>query len=71
MIAVVIGVDRDRLRRLRLERGFTQIELAQEAGVSPDTIVRWERGLGKNPHASSLRKLARALGVEIAELLEG
>ena len=58
------------LRVLRLNRGLTQAELATRAGVSEYTIVRLERGQRKRPHPSTRRKLAAALGVEIADVDE-
>lgn len=70
MLTTVPAVDQDKLKRLRLGKGLTQIELAKEAKVSPDTVVRWENGRGQNPHPGSLKKLAGALEVSPAELLE-
>ncbi len=70
MLATVPAVDKDKLKRLRLGKGRTQIQLAEDAGVSPDTVVRWEKGRGKNPHPGSLTKLASALGVNPGDLLE-
>lgn len=51
-----------RLRPLRLEQALSQAALAQEAGVSEYTILRMEQG--KPAHPSTIRKVARALGVE-------
>jgi transcriptional regulator with XRE-family HTH domain len=70
MMPAVVGVDKNKLRRLRLGAGLTQIQLAERAGVSPDTVVRWEGGKGGRPHPGALSKLARALGVTPADLLE-
>lgn len=70
MMPAVVGVDKNKLRRLRLGAGLTQIQLAERAGVSPDTVVRWEGGKGERPHPGALSKLAQALGVTPAELLE-
>ena len=70
MMPVVVGVDKDKLRRLRLGKGLTQIQLAEAASVSPDTVVRWESGKGQRPHPSALSKIAGALGTEPAALLE-
>jgi len=67
----MVGVDKDRLRRLRLGAGLTQVQLAERAGISPDTVVRWEAGRGTRPHPSALSKLARALGITPGDLLEG
>ena len=56
-----------RLRRLRLERGLSQRELASP-GVSYAYISRIEAGT-RQPSVKALRKLARKLGVT-AEFLE-
>jgi transcriptional regulator with XRE-family HTH domain len=70
MMDTMVGVDKDKLRRLRLGVGLTQIQLAEQAGISPDTIVRWEAGKGTRPHPGSLMKLSKALGVTPDALLE-
>ena len=59
----------DRLAYLRAERMLTQQQLAERAGVAPVTIVRAEGG-GYVPHGPTLQKLARALDVEIKDLIE-
>src|SRR5438094_7633999 len=56
-----------RLRRLRLERGFSQRDLA-EKGVSYAYISRIEAG-ARRPSVKALRMLARKLGVS-ADYLE-
>jgi DNA-binding XRE family transcriptional regulator len=55
-----------RLRRVRDQRALTQEELAWRAGVSRTTVMRAERG--EDIRQSSVRKLARALGVSPATL---
>jgi transcriptional regulator with XRE-family HTH domain len=59
----------DTLRRYRRRAGFTQEELAQEAGVGIATIARIEIGEIKEPRVSTLRKLAKALDLDTRELL--
>jgi transcriptional regulator with XRE-family HTH domain len=66
----VVGVDANKLQRLRFGLGLSQQELAEKAKVSPDTIVRWEKGRGTRPHARAIKKLADALGVTPNDLLE-
>lgn len=60
------------LRALRRARGLTVLELARRAGVNPTTVCRLEeRGETANPQraqAKTAAKLARALGVGVAEL---
>ena len=34
------------IRRLRMEKGLTQRELAGRLGVSDKAVSKWERGLG-------------------------
>ena len=57
-----------RLRTLRERQALTQRELADLAGVSRTTIVTLEQG-ADSPYPSTVRKLARALGVAPAELM--
>ena len=65
-----LKVDGDSLRRLRAENALTLRALAETSGVSYDTINKLE--LGRRPaHASTIRKLAHALGVEPRELMQG
>lgn len=61
-------VNVERLRALRSEHVLTLRELAEEAGVSKDTIWRLENGHSE-AHPSTIRKLARALGVQPKELV--
>lgn len=58
----------EQLARLRELKGFSQRALAKESGVSPATIYELENGRRK-PNPSTLRKLASALDVEVADLL--
>ncbi len=60
----------ERLKHLRIRRALTQEELADKASIGKNTVNRVERNLTE-PHMSTLRKLAQALGVEPHELLEG
>lgn len=57
------------LRHLRRLRGWTQTELANEAGVSLDTISDLERG-AREPRPHTMRQIARALGVAIRSIDE-
>jgi transcriptional regulator with XRE-family HTH domain len=58
-----------KLAIIRERRMWTQARLADEAGVSPTTVSGIESGRISRPHFGTLRKLARALGVEPEELL--
>lgn len=56
------------MRQLRLEKGFTQKELASEINVSQRVIVYYERE-SNHPPSDLLPSIASALGVSIDELL--
>jgi transcriptional regulator with XRE-family HTH domain len=58
------------IRRLREAEGLTQEQLAKQADVTQGYIAQLESGLKKNPSLPTLKKLARALGVSVGELLE-
>src|SRR5215217_6116613 len=58
----------DRLAELRERRALTLRELAEMSGVAADTINQIELGHRK-PRPSTLRKLARALDVDVEELV--
>jgi transcriptional regulator with XRE-family HTH domain len=57
-----------RLNELRRLRAFSQQELADAAGLGRNTISRIERG-ETGAHGRTLRRLAQALGVDVAELV--
>jgi len=60
---------RNNLAALRELRMWTQVRLAEEAGVSPTTVSGIENGRISRPHFGTVRKLAVALGVEPEDLL--
>jgi transcriptional regulator with XRE-family HTH domain len=64
-VVVYIG---ERLKKARTRKLLTQEELAEKAGVSPSTIVNIERDQAE-PHISTMRKLAKALEIDPAELV--
>ena len=59
-----------RLRRLRMEQGLTQAQVAAGLGVSKPTVWAWEKGQAR-PTESRIEALAQMLGVAEAELLAG
>ena len=58
----------DRLRMLRVAQGFTQEELAAEAGFSRSYYTEIETGK-RNLSLLNIRKLAQSLQVSTTELL--
>lgn len=62
------GVMLPSLQRIRLERGYTVRGLAEAAGVNPATVTAIEQG-HRGAQGSTLRKMAKALGVETSDLV--
>jgi len=58
------------VRRLRLERAWTQEELAATAGLTTTYVGQVERG-DKVPSLTVVLKIARALSVTPGDLLSG
>lgn len=59
-----------RIRELRRERGMTQEELCERAGISVDAVSRIEGGK-RTPNLDTLQRLSEAFGVPAAALFEG
>jgi len=57
------------VRRLRIERGDTQEDLAHRAGLTVAAFARIERGHA-NPTWTTVRRIADALEVSLASLGE-
>ena len=65
-IAKLIG---ERLRSYRNQKGWSQEELAEQAGLHATYIGQLERG-EKNATIESVSKVACALGVSLSQLFE-
>ena len=57
-----------RLREIRERKGVSLRELKKASGVAVSSLARFEAGEG-DPQLSTLRKLAKALDVTVAELI--
>ncbi len=66
--ATNMEVNVERLKELRKLRALSQQELADAASVGRNTISRIERG-ETGAHGRTLRRLADALSVDVAELV--
>jgi transcriptional regulator with XRE-family HTH domain len=55
------------IRQARERRGWTQLQVAIQLGLTPVTIYNWERGRSE-PRVSQFRLLARLLGVSMDDL---
>lgn len=57
----------EHLKKMRLEKGLTQNQIAKKAGISRVAVGNYERG-DRQPNLETSRKIADALGVPVADL---
>jgi transcriptional regulator with XRE-family HTH domain len=57
------------IQQFREKNDMMQRDLAKRAGVTPEYVAQPEMGLKKNPSLAILRRIAKALGVPVTELL--
>lgn len=57
------------MKRLRAEQGISQDRLSKLADLSLNTVVTVESGANENPTIDTLKKIAKALGVGVDELI--
>jgi len=62
----MVEIDGGRIRRLREERGLTQLYVATVVGVTTDTVSRWENGRYPAMRRENAEKLAQVLEVDLA-----
>ncbi len=65
-LATIVGRN---IRRIRKQSGYSQARLARLARMSQPWICRLETG-DENPTLASVTRIARALGVNVAQLLQ-
>lgn len=58
------------IKRLREAKGITQIQLAEQIGVSDKAVSKWETAKGL-PDITLIEPLAKALCVSVMELMSG
>lgn len=58
------------VKRLREAKGLTQLQLAEELGVTAKAVSKWETAKGL-PDISLIEPLSKALGVSVMELMSG
>ena len=58
------------INQQRKKVGISQDKLSKIAGVAYNTIVKIESGKNKNPTIETLRKIAKALEVNINDLIK-
>lgn len=66
----MVNIDGARIRRLREEKGLTQLYVATVVGVTTDTISRWENRRYPNIKKENALKLAEALETQVADIVD-
>ena len=57
------------VKRIREAAGMSQQQLASAAGLSLSLLAQMEQGKNENPRLDTIRSLARALAVGVADLV--
>lgn len=58
----------NKIAEARKSKGWTQQALAEAVGLTQGAVAHWESGR-RQPPVATLRKIAEALGVPVAELI--
>ena len=58
------------IKKLREEKGLTQLQLAEKIGVTAKAVSKWETAKGI-PDISLIEPLGKVLGVSVMELMSG
>jgi transcriptional regulator with XRE-family HTH domain len=58
------------IKRLRQERGISQDKLSKLADISLNTVVKIELDQSPNPTLETIKKLAKAFGVSLDDLIK-
>ncbi|HSH14379.1 MAG TPA: helix-turn-helix transcriptional regulator, partial [Desulfurivibrionaceae bacterium] len=66
----MVRIDGAKARRIRENKGLTQLYVATVVQVTTDTISRWENRRYPTIKKENAEKLAEALGVELPALLD-
>ena len=58
------------IKKLREAKGLSQEKLARLADVANNTLIKMESGENQNPTLNSLKKVAKAPGVSVDDLIK-
>ena len=58
------------IKKLREAKGLSQEKLARLADVANNTLIKMESGENKNPTLDTLKKVAKAFGVSVDDLID-
>ncbi len=58
------------IKKLREAKGLSQEKLARLADVANNTLIKMESGENRNPTLDTLKKVAKAFGVSVDDLIK-
>jgi len=58
------------IKKLREAKGLSQEKLARLADIANNTLIKMESGENKNPTLDTLKKVAKAFGVSVDDLID-
>ncbi|MDY0277935.1 MAG: helix-turn-helix transcriptional regulator [Acholeplasma sp.] len=58
------------IQQLRIKKGLTQAQLAEELGITDKAVGKWEQGQG-DPDLSLIKPISKFFGISTDELLNG
>jgi len=58
------------IKKLRKQRGLSQDKLSKLADISHNTIIKIESGAIQSPTMDTAKKIAKALGVSLDDLMK-
>lgn len=58
------------LKKYREQKGLSQDRLAKLADIANNTIIKIEQGENQNPTLDTLKKIAKAFGVSVDDLIK-
>ena len=57
------------IKKLREAKGLSQEKLARLADIANNTLIKMESGENQNPTLDTLKKVAKAFGVSVDDLI--
>ena len=58
------------IKKLREAKGLSQEKLARLADIANNTLIKMESGENQNPTLDTLKKVAKAFGVSVDDLIK-
>ena len=58
---------KEKINKLRLEKGWKLCQLARKAGITPNTVYNWYNSKNATPSAESIENVCTAFNISVAE----